>query len=73
MNEHRALEAPLSVGKSQNESLLTTSPPASVAMAYQVVKLTEFLMKWTEPSMNRTFTPPGWYELAATMVWLAPA
>ena len=57
----------------QYESLLTTSPRFGVARAYQDMKLTELLTKWTDPSMNRTFTPPGWYELAATIVWVAPA
>ena len=29
-------------------------------MAYQGAKFTPFLTNRTEPSMNSTFTPPGW-------------
>jgi hypothetical protein len=33
---------------------------ARVPSPHQVWKLTEFLMKCTEPSVKQTFTPPGW-------------
>ena len=45
-----------------------TSPPALVAIAPQVWRLTESLMNLTEPSQNPTFTPPEWYDWAPIIV-----
>jgi hypothetical protein len=42
------------------KSMLTTSPPALDPKACQVAMSTESGAKRTDPSMNRTFTPPGW-------------
>ena len=35
-------------------------------------RLTLSLRKWTEPSPNRAFTPPGWYEKGSSFwpAWL---
>ena len=41
-----------------------TSRPATVANAFHVGRSIVSEMRWTEPSANNTFTPPGW-KLAA--------
>ena len=56
----------------QNASALTTSPPARVPRAFQIERLILLLMNRTEPSMSRTFTPPGWNELAAMNESMTP-
>src|SRR5262249_11730515 len=53
----------------QKLSALTTSPPALVAIAHQTAVLTVYLINRTEPSMNPTFTPPGWNELVPMIAW----
>src|SRR5262249_26008023 len=45
-----------------------TSPPAMVPRAPQVPGLMLSLMNLTEPSQNDTFTPPGWFDWAPTIV-----
>ena len=45
--------------------------PSGVAMAYHGCQLTPVLTNRTEPSMNSTFTPPGWFELAFSNVYVA--
>ena len=55
----------------QYESELITSPPLGVAKAYQTGMLTVDLMNFTEPSMERVLTPPGWSELALIKVMVA--
>ena len=35
-------------------------PPTALKRACQTERLIVFLMKWTEPSQNDAFTPPGW-------------
>ncbi len=52
----------------QRLSALTISPPALVAIALQVARLTLSLTNRTEPSSIPTLTPPEWYELAPTIV-----
>src|SRR5262249_34430240 len=44
----------------QYASALTTSPLARVPIAHQVGRLMVSLTNRTLPSVNRTFTPPGW-------------
>ena len=56
----------------QNASALTTSPPARVPSQFQIERLILLLMNRTEPSMSRTFTPPGWNELAAMNESMTP-
>jgi hypothetical protein len=48
----------------QYELASSTSLPAMVASAHQVGGLMELLMKRTEPSQNKEFTPAGWRLLA---------
>src|SRR5215213_10252226 len=47
-----------------------TSPPALLASAHQVAAFTEFLMNFTDPSRKAALTPPEWYELVLTMVYV---
>jgi hypothetical protein len=56
----------------QKASALKTSPPARVPSAFQIERLMLLLMNRTEPSMSRTFTPPGWNELAAMNESMTP-
>ena len=49
-----------------------TSPPARVPSAFQIERLMLLLMNRAEPSMSRTFTPPGWNELAAMNESMTP-
>jgi hypothetical protein len=42
----------------QYESELSTSPPARVPSPHHVCRLTDDLMKCTDPSAKQTFTPP---------------
>ena len=56
----------------QKASALTTSPPARVPSAFQIERLMLLLMNRAEPSMSRTFTPPGWNELAAMNESMTP-
>src|SRR5262249_19039338 len=51
----------------QNELPSSTSPAARVPSVRQVCKLIVSRMKCTEPSANRTLTPPGWKLRAA--IW----
>jgi hypothetical protein len=46
----------------QYESELRISPIARVTRPTIVNGLIDSLMKWTEPSANRRFAPPGWNE-----------
>ena len=48
----------------QKESALTTSPLATVWIAYQAGWLIEFLMNFTLPSAKATLIPPGCRLLA---------
>ena len=55
----------------QNESELITSPPSGVAKAYQTGIATVDLTNFTEPSIAKVLTPPGWSELALIKVIVA--
>src|SRR5262249_44865397 len=50
---------PLWVGR-YHASERVTSFPLVVLNARQMGRLIESLMKWTLPSQNTAFTPPGW-------------
>jgi hypothetical protein len=50
----------------QYASELITSPPERVPSPHHACKLTEFLMKCTEPSAKQTLTPPGCRLVAET-------
>src|SRR4051812_46404911 len=51
-------------GGDQKASALTTSPPALVPRAHQILMLMVLLTNFTLPSHIPTFTPPGWLLVA---------
>src|SRR4051812_36583073 len=53
--------------RAQSESALTTSPRLRVPIAHQGDCPTVSLTNFTEPSVNPTFTPPGWLLVGGTL------
>ena len=58
-SESEASRAPGDSPRSQYESALITSPLWIEPSAIQMAPLIEFFMNRTEPSPNKTVTPPG--------------